>query len=186
MSGPFLLTERLELWLPVRDDLYPLFEIISQPDTQRYLGGAPTLHDHFMRFARNAGSWTLYGYGIFVVRERGGDGTPLGNCGIFHSIRGLGEDFDDRPEAGWILREEAVGKGYAGEVMRAVLEWFDARIGGEVVCMIDPDNAPSLKLAGKLGFAPLRDGVMPDGSVAKLLRRPQRDQGMAKRTEVRK
>lgn len=182
MSGPFLLTERLELWLPTKADLHPLFEIISQTDTRRYLGPEPTLPDHFMRFARNAGSWTLYGYGTLMVRERGGDGTLLGNCGIFHSVRGLGEDFDDKPEAGWILREEAVGQGYAGEIMRAVLEWFDANIGGEVVCMIDPDNAPSLKLAAKLGFAPMRDGVLPDGSMVTLLRR----QGITKRTDVRK
>lgn len=175
MSGPFLLTERLELWQPVRDDLTPLFEIISEAETRRYLGPEPAMPDHFMRFTRNAGSWTLYGYGTLMVRERGGDGTLLGNCGIFHSWRGLGEDFDDRPEAGWILRESAVGKGYAGEIMRAVLAWYDAAFGTEVVCLIDPDNAPSLKLAAKLGFAPMRDGVMPDGGVVKLLRREAQD-----------
>lgn len=172
MSKPFLLTERLELWLPTKADMRPLFEIISQAGTRRYLGPEPTMPDHFMRFTRNAGSWNLYGYGTFMVRERGGDGTLLGNCGIFHSVRGLGEDFDDRPEAGWILREEAVGKGYAGEIMRAVLDWYDREFGTELVCMIDPDNAPSLSLAAKLGFAPMRDGVMPDGGVVKLLRRP--------------
>lgn len=171
-AEPFLTTERLELWLPTKDDMRPLFAIISQPETRRYLGPEPTPADHFMRFTRNAGSWSLYGYGTFMVRRRGGDGTLLGNCGIFHSVRGLGVDFDDRPEAGWILREEAVGQGYAGEIMRAVLDWYDAAFGTEIVCLIDPDNAPSLKLAAKLGFAPMRDGVMPDGGVVKLLKRP--------------
>ncbi|UIP07398.1 GNAT family N-acetyltransferase [Erythrobacter sp. SDW2] len=171
MSGPFLVTERLELRQPVRDDLHPLFEIIAEPETRRYLGPEPAMPDHFMRFTRNAGSWTLYGYGTLMVRERGGDGTLLGNCGIFHSWRGLGEDFDDKPEAGWILRESAVGKGYAGEIMRAVLAWWDAEFAAELVCLIDPTNVPSLKLAAKLGFAPMRDGQMPDGSVVKLLRR---------------
>lgn len=172
MTGPFLVTERLELWQPAKADLHPLFEIITEPETRRYLGPEPSMPDHFMRFTRNAGSWTLYGYGTFMVRERGGGGTLLGNCGIFHSWRGLGEDFDDRPEAGWILRESAVGKGYAGEVMRAVLDWYDREFGTELVCMIDPDNAPSLTLAAKLGFVPMRDGQMPDGSVVQLLRRP--------------
>ena len=31
--------------------------------------------------------------------------------------------------------------------------WFDAQpFGGRSVCIIDPDNAPSRRLAGKLGY----------------------------------
>ena len=164
-AAPFLVTERLELWLPTRDDIDPMFEIVSEPGTRRYLGPEPTMPDHFMRFMRNAGSWQLFGYGMLMVRERDGDGSPIGNCGIFHSWRGLGEDFDNRPEAGWIIGEAHVGRGYADEAMRAIFQWFDREYAGkQVVCLIEPGNAPSIRLADKLGFAELRHAEMPDGS----------------------
>jgi len=169
---PRLLTERLELWLPQVEDLQPLYDIVSNEQTARYLGGVSSMADQFMRFMRNAGSWHLYGYGMFMVRERGGDGSLIGNCGIFHSIRGLGSDFDDRAEAGWIFGEGCTGKGYGGEAMRAVFDWFDAEFDREVVCLIATGNAPSFSLAGKLGFAPMRDAQMPDGDTVTLLRRP--------------
>lgn len=174
MSGPFLTTDRLELWMPTAADMRPMFDILCQPETRRHFGSTVTLDDHFMRFCRNAGSWALYGYGGCMVRLRGGDGALLGNCGIFHSIRGVGEDFDDRAEAGWIIRQESTGQGIAAEAMRAMLDWFDAEFGHEVVCMISPENAPSLRLADKLGFEPLRDTMLPGDEPIRLFRREAR------------
>ena len=179
-TEPTLVTDRLELWMPAADDLRPMFEIISEPETGLHFGNTITLEDHFMRFSRNAGSWALYGYGGFMVRERDGDGSLIGNTGIFHSIRGVGEDFDDRPEAGWILRHASTGKGYAGEAMRAVLAWFDAEFGREVMCMISPENTPSLRLADKLGFEELRDTVLAEDEPIRLFCRPSASSGRDK------
>ena len=48
--------------------------------------------------------------------------------------------------------------------MEAALVWFDAAHGPrEVVCMIEPGNAPSFALAARLGFAPMRLAKLPDG-----------------------
>ena len=66
-----MLTERLELWQPGKDDLAAMYAIVCDTETGRYLGGASGMPDHFQRFARNAGSWWLYGYGPFIVRRRG-------------------------------------------------------------------------------------------------------------------
>lgn len=171
-SAPLLVTERLELWLPTTADMHPMFEIVSHPATARHLGHQADVADQFQRFIRNAGSWFLYGYGAFQLREKQGDGSMIGTCGIFHSLRGLGEDFDDRPEAGWILRSDTTGKGYASEAMQAALDWFDAVHGPrEVVCMIAPGNAPSIRVAEKFGFAALRDADLPDGDTVRLFRR---------------
>ena len=161
MTGPVLVTERLELRQPVRADEAAMFAIVSEPATHRYLGGMASRADHFTRFQRGAGSWLLHGYGSFMVRLKGSPGV-IGNCGVFHSYRGLGADFDDRPEAGWIVASDHVGKGIAREAMDAALAWFD-RVHGprEVVCMIAPGNAPSLALASKLGFAATRMAEMP-------------------------
>jgi RimJ/RimL family protein N-acetyltransferase len=171
-NAPHLLTERLDLRLPVAADVATMAAIVAHAETGRYLGAGRTdAAEHFARFSRNAGSWLLYGYGGFMVRERG-SGEVIGNCGVFHSLRGLGEDFDDAPEAGWILRHDQVGRGIGHEAMSAALEWFDAEHGPRrVVCMITPKNEPSLRLADKLGFAPLRDTMLPDGEAVRLLER---------------
>ena len=70
-GAPTLLTDRLDLRLPVATDLMAMAEIVAHPETGRYLGHAFDPADHFMRFTRNAGSWLLYGYGSFIVRLRG-------------------------------------------------------------------------------------------------------------------
>ena len=171
-TRPFLVTERLELWMPQASDLWPIFEIITHPETRRFLGPESTRAEHFARFSRNAGGWLLYGYGMLMLRERGGNGSLIGNCGVFHSVRGLGEDFDDRPEGGWILAHNVAGKGYASEAMQAVLDWFDGAFAKEIMCMIVEGNAASLRVADRLGFTELRRATLPDGDAVHLLRRP--------------
>ena len=62
--------------------------------------------DEFSRFLRNAGSWALYGYGNFIVRERG-LGAVVGIKSLL--LQGLGENL----EAQW-----AAEKDYTTHVMR--------------------------------------------------------------------
>ncbi len=170
-NGPLLSTERLEIWLPQADDIDAMIALVSHPETHRFLGPMGSHADHFSRILRNTGSWMVYGYGICVVK-RIGESEPVGNCGIFQSHRGLGDDFDNQPEAGWIMRHDCTGLGYAGEAMQGILDWFDQYFGRAIVCLINPENTPSHRLARKLGFAALRDAEMPDGDRLTLLRRP--------------
>jgi RimJ/RimL family protein N-acetyltransferase len=168
---PFLTTERLELWQPRAGDLHAMHAIVTHPSTGRHLGPQAQLHEHATRFTRNAGSWFLYRYGALMLRPRG-QGQVIGNCGVFHTFRGLGEDFDDHPEAGWIVAAEHEGQGLASEAMRAVLAWFDREHGPRrIVCMISPGNAPSLALAAKLGFIAVREADLPDGARVSLFER---------------
>lgn len=171
-AAPLLETERLELWVPREADVWAMHAIVSEPETSRFLGLEQTMAGHFNRFSRNAGSWLLYGYGSFILRERG-RAEPIGHCGVFHTFRGLGEDFDDHPEAGWILRHDRAGRGLAREAMTAALAWFEREHGPQrIVAMIAPGNDASIGLAGRLGFIPLRDAVLPDGEAVRLFDRP--------------
>jgi len=166
-----LTTDRLELRLPVKDDVARMFAVVADAETGRFLGPPPTPSDHFMRFQRNAGSWLLHGYGGFMVWHRP-SGAMIGNCGVFHSYRGLGPDFDDAAEAGWILARDGVGRGLAREAMEAAFAWFDVAHGPQrAVCMIHPDTVPSLPLAAHFGFTAMRDAVLPTGEDVRLLER---------------
>lgn len=167
---PRLITDRLVLEPPGRGDVAAMRAITSHADTGRHLGGPQSDAEHFTRFARNAGSWQIYGYGGFMVRLRS-TGQTVGQVGVFHSWRGVGADFDDMPEAGWILRHDCTGQGLAREGMVAALDWFDTAHGPcPIMCMIDPANGPSLALAARLGFAPVRDAILGDAPVRLLLR----------------
>jgi RimJ/RimL family protein N-acetyltransferase len=168
---PFLTTERLELWQPRASDLKAMHTVVTHASTGRFLGPTSTLHEHATRFTRGAGSWFLYGYGPLMLRLRGQEGL-IGNCGVFHTFRGLGDDFDDHPEAGWIVAADQDGQGLASEAMRAVIEWFEREHGKRrMVCMIAPENGPSVRLAQKLGFTPMSDTALPDGAAVRLFER---------------
>ncbi|KHL24615.1 hypothetical protein PK98_11625 [Croceibacterium mercuriale] len=165
-----LTTARLVLDVPAAADLPGLMEIVSDPETTRHLGGVQSPPEQFTRLLRNAGSWPLYGYGGFAVRLRDG-GELIGQVGVFHAWRGLGPDADNMPEAGWILGQRHTGRGLAREAAQVVLEWFDAAHGPRpIVALIDPDNLPSLALAARLGFVPVRETLLGEAPV-RVLRR---------------
>ena len=171
MLAPILTTARLELYRPQAADLAGVAAIVAPDAVRRFLGNrAVSMADEYARFARNAGSWALYGYGNFIVRERGAEAV-VGICGVFHSWRGFGQGFDDVPEVGWIFAEPVWGRGYATEAAEAALGWFDHTHGARrVACMIEPGNHASLAVAARLGF--VRYGEQDfDGSAVILLQR---------------
>ena len=147
-----LVTERLELWRPQVGDRAGLRALIAPDAVRRFLGGMePDDHDVFMRLLRNAGSWALYGYGTFMVRERG-QSEIVGNCGVFHSWRGFGHGLDDVAESGWIIAQSAWGKGYALEAMAAALAWFENAQARPTLCMIEQGHRASEAVAARLGY----------------------------------
>ena len=164
MSELVLTTQRLELWRPQPGDLDGLNAINTDPRTLTFLGNwHPDKADTFARLTRNAGSWALWGYGTFMVRRRG-QPQIIGNCGIFRSYRGFAHGLDDVPEAGWIVHPDHWGQGIAGEVMRAVMPWFDEAHGKQrVACMIEAEHAVSQRLALQLGFVEYARHVDAEG-----------------------
>ncbi len=162
---PFLITERLELWQPQVGDLADLFDLTLAEETRRFLGSfVPTEMDSFARLLRNAGSWSLYGYGTFAVRLKG-QRRIIATCGVFRSHRGFGAEqgLDNVPEAGWIVHRDHWGQGIAREAMAAALAWFDTTHGPQrIACMIEEGHAASDKLAVQLGFVPYGRHLKPD------------------------
>ncbi|MGB3313766.1 MAG: GNAT family N-acetyltransferase [Albidovulum sp.] len=129
----------------------------GDPALKRFLPFAPVARDEcWVRMNRIAWHWAHYGFGNFAVVARE-DGAFLGQIGLFHVMRGIGEDFDAAPEAGWVLNAAARGRGLASEAAEIVHRWFDSqRFGGRTVCMMDVDHAGSIRVAEKCGYRLLR------------------------------
>ena len=105
-----------------------------------------------MRLLRYSGLWDFLGYGYWAVEERE-SGRYVGQLGFADFRRGL-IGFDGHyPEAGWVIHPEVAGRGYATEGMTAALHWLDAQgTWPRSFCLMDPDNAPSVRVAEKLGY----------------------------------
>lgn len=75
------------------------------------------------------------------------------------------------PEIGWVLARSVHGNGYGTEAVRAALAWGDAYFdGARTVCIIDPENLVSLRVAGKCGFREYARTMYKDGPVILLER----------------
>ncbi len=157
-EGPTIETDRLILRQNRPSDLEDRIAITDDPDFMRYVGGVYDRQENWARLMRYIGHWATFGFGLFAVEEKG-SGRYVGNVGLAYFQRALGSDFDSYPEAAWMVAQWAEGKGYASEAMTAALGWYEGAFGaGRQVCIIDPDNAASLRLAARLGFRAFREG----------------------------
>jgi RimJ/RimL family protein N-acetyltransferase len=176
-AAPVVDTERLLLRCPEPADLAARMPITGDAETMRFIGGVQDEAENWARILRYAGHFAFFGYGVFAVVERS-SGDLIGEIGLGHFARGLGSDFDDAVEAAWLVRRQSAGRGYAAEALAAVLAWHEGRFGAaRIVCMIAPDNAASLRLADKMGFARFRDALYRMQPVY-LLARPARFPGI--------
>lgn len=152
--APIVETPRLRLRGHTAADFEACLPMWNDPIVTRFIGGrAYTAEEVWQRIQRYAGSWALLGHGFWVVEEKT-SGKLIGEIGVMDARRDMDPPFGDDRELGWALLPEAHGKGYASEALQATLAWekqvFNAPC---LVCMIDPDNAPSIKLALKFGFS---------------------------------
>lgn len=151
--APLIETNRLRLRAHTVADFAACIPLWNDPIVTRFIGGrAYTPEEVWQRIQRYAGSWVLVGHGFWVIEEMA-TGRAIGEIGIMDAKREMDPPFGDDRELGWALLPEAHGKGYASEALKAVLDWERRVLGGAcVVALIDPDNAPSIKLAQKFGF----------------------------------
>jgi RimJ/RimL family protein N-acetyltransferase len=109
-----------------------------------------------MSLLRYRGLWPLFGYGYWAVREKA-SGRYAGDLGFADFRRELEPPVACAPEAGWVFAGWARGRGYAREAFGAALAWFDHTGAHHCChCLVDEENAASLRLAAHHGFAALR------------------------------
>jgi RimJ/RimL family protein N-acetyltransferase len=162
---PVLETARLVLRGPTLADFADSFAMWRTPEVNIHIGGKPrSEEDSWARIQRYVGQWALLGFGMWMVRDK--TGAFVGEVGFMDYHRELVPRLS-AVEVGWVFSTAYHGKGYATEAMRAALAWGDeyfktapldsTLVRGRLECMIDHDNAPSIRVADKLGFHRLGD-----------------------------
>lgn len=108
---------------------------------------------------RYVGHWQWLGFGCWLVEDQR-TGTLAGEVGFADYKRDMQPSLRSVPELGWIIAPAFHNCGYATEAVRAVQEWGDTNLGtARTVCIIHPDNAPSLRVAAKCNFVEYERGT---------------------------
>ena len=139
-------TERLR-FRRFRESDFPTYEQwCARIEIMRYLGGKT--FDRIQAWRHMAyllGHWEMLGYGYYAVEEKA-SGNLVGRVGFTNHPGWPGF------ELGWTIVPEYQGRGYATEAAKMLLRHaFTALDREHVISLIHPDNAPSRRVAEKLG-----------------------------------
>jgi RimJ/RimL family protein N-acetyltransferase len=150
---PVLTTDRLTMRGHRLDDFADLMATWADPEVTRFLGGRPFKEEEvWTRLLRYVGHWAVMGFGYWCVRETATD-RFVGDIGFADYKRDIVPSITGTPELGWVMSPSAQGKGYATEAVRAALAWGESHFGNaRSVCLIDPENQRSLRVAEKAGY----------------------------------
>jgi RimJ/RimL family protein N-acetyltransferase len=151
--APRIETARLVLRTSTHDDLDAHAAMLGDPRVMHHLTGAGIAReDAWRRLLQGPGLWAMLGYGYWAV-ERRADGRYIGQLGFADFKREIEPSLEGLPEMGWLFAAEVHGQGYAREGVEAALAWADEALKAqEIVAIISPQNAPSIRLAVRAGF----------------------------------
>ncbi len=138
-------TERLRLRHWRQDDFEEYARFFADAENAKYVGGQMNADEAWRSMALQIGHWRLKGFGCWAVEERE-SGAFVGCVGLWQSP-GWPE-----MELGYWLAPEKQGKGLAYEAALKCLEFARETLKPpSLVSYIASANAPSIKLAEKLG-----------------------------------
>ena len=125
----------------------------SDPLVTRFIGGKPSNEQQtWSRLLGYAGHWALMGFGYWAVVEKK-SGAFVGEVGFADFKRNIDPRMRDVPELGWAFASRVHGRGYASEAVSAAVAWGDAMFESiRTVCLIQPDNLASVRVAEKCGY----------------------------------
>ena len=157
-----------------KSDFRAQLAIVGDEEVMRPLGTEPLgAEECWRRLAASVGMWDLLGFGGWAV-VRKSDDALVGTVSLFNAWHALEPQLGDEPEMGWIFAKSVHGQGLAGEACRAVLGWADANLPPlSIWAIISPGNAPSFRLADRLGFERIEDSGYHGEPIAVLKRTPR-------------
>jgi len=162
-AGKIILeTKRLILRHQVIQDLDDLWALYCNPDITKYIPDAPRSREE----AREELEWHMNGHprfpelGLWATIHKE-TGKFIGRCGLLPwTIDGQQE-----VEVAYTIAQEFWGQGLATEAARAILQYgFEKLNLTRLICLIDPENIASQRVAERTGMTLERkvDGIAGD------------------------
>src|SRR4051794_13387730 len=163
VAGPVVETERLRLrpWRAA-EDLPALAAINADAEGMRWIAPNRPLRpeESAALLERIEAHWREHGYGLWAVEAREPGAGCIGFTGL--AIPSFLPAVLPAVEVGWRLHRDWWGRGLATEAARAAVAYGFETLGlRSVVSIIDAENAPSVRVAEKLGMRPGRDRLHP-------------------------
>ncbi|MCR4655072.1 MAG: GNAT family N-acetyltransferase [Lachnospiraceae bacterium] len=151
-------TERCLVREMTEEDLPQLYEVYSGPDITRYTEGLYEDYEKELDYTREYidKHYRFFEYGLWVVFEKQ-TGKMIGRAGLSER-----NGFDEA-EIGYVIAQPFQRKGYAYEVLSAVLDYARKELSMKSVnAFTVKENTASVNLLDKLGFTYLGE-IMIDG-----------------------
>ena len=160
---PSLQTERLTLRAHRAGDFPDCYAMWSDAAVTRHIGGKPSSEQQtWMRMLTYIGHWELSGFGYWAIEETA-TGRFVGDIGFADFRRGKSAAMSNVPEMGWALGPAFHGRGFATEAGLAAVAWADAHFESpRTVCLIDCENAASVRVAQKCGYRVFESTVLDE------------------------
>jgi RimJ/RimL family protein N-acetyltransferase len=155
-------TRRLILRRLLPDDLDSLFALYSDPEVRRYFPEGTLTYEE----TKEELEWFLNGHpvhpqlGLWATIHKE-TRQFIGRCGL------LPWTIDQRPEVevAYLLAKEYWGQGLGTEAAQAILQYgFEQLQLSRLICLIDPENQASIKVARKIGMTFEKKGQDDKGS----------------------
>jgi RimJ/RimL family protein N-acetyltransferase len=143
-------TKRLVLRRPVIEDLNALWALYSDPEITRYIPDAPKTYAE----AKKELEWHMNGHpgtpdlGLWATIHKE-TGKFIGRCGL------LPWTIDGQPEVevAYTIARDFWGRGFGTEAAQAIAQYgFETLKLTRLICMIEPENKASLKVALNIGM----------------------------------
>ncbi|MBN9061434.1 MAG: GNAT family N-acetyltransferase [Rhizobiales bacterium] len=142
---PVIETERLTMRGFRHTDIDDYAAFFADDALTRFIGGALSREDAWRNMAMRSGSWLLRGFGYWALESKN-DRRMVGFCGLTFP-----EGWPE-PEIGWAIFSGAQGNGYATEAAKRARAYAYDELGwSTAISLINPLNAPSLRVAQRLG-----------------------------------
>jgi RimJ/RimL family protein N-acetyltransferase len=153
LTIPTITTDRLRLRGHTEEDLERCAAMWADPRVVRFIGNRPRSREEtWTRLLKYVGHWSLKGFGFWLVEEKA-TGSFVGEVGFAEHKRDFAPSLHGLPEIGWALAPEKQGVGYASEAVKTAIAWSDEHFSTrKTICIIHPDNAPSIRIADSNGY----------------------------------
>jgi len=144
-------TNRLTLRHQVIEDLDDLWALYQNPNITKYIPDAPRSREE----TQEELEWHMHGHphhpelGLWATIHKE-TGKFIGRCGLLPwEIEGVHE-----VEVGYTIAQEYWRQGLASEAAQGILRYgFETLNLSRLICMIEPENIGSQKVAAKIGMS---------------------------------